>query len=406
MKKILLFLAPAFLITACGGEDNPGGDLSNARFSGNLLNSAGDTLYLVNISGGNGQPVVIDTAVTDAQGNFGFFNTIPSTGFYNLELNSNSFITLIIDTANPGKLKADAKNLAYSWTVEGSEDNTHFREFNDYATNFHKAKAGMVTTLQMMQKDFEMQANLLGDKKRIDSLEKVVAARFDSIQASAMQLDSNSRRFIHDFVMKHPASLANIPALYLQAEPQARDLLLDPYNNIDLFDTTLQSLKKKYPDAPNVLLLEKQVNSLRPLARGGLAPDIALPDPSGRMVTLSSLRGKVVLLDFWASWCPPCRAELPNVVDAYQKYHAQGFEVFSVSLDSDKAKWLDAIKTDKLSWPYHVSDLAYWKSSVVPLYSIQGIPLTFLLDKDGRIIARGLRGIELQNKLAEIFAKK
>ncbi|TND03189.1 MAG: peroxiredoxin [Bacteroidetes bacterium] len=407
MKNFLFFAIPVLALTACSGGDSAEHiDLTKASFRGQLKNSNGDTLYLVNISGGNGKPESIDTAYTDAQGNFGFMKPLPAAGFYNLEVGTKTFVTLILDPNRKEMLKADVTNMAYTWDVESSDENKYFKEFNDFATNFHKTKAGMVTTLQMMQKDYEMQVNLLRDKSKVDSLEKKISHSYDSIQMSAMKLDEDARNFITTFVLKHPASLANIPALYLPAEPQTRDLLLDPYNSIDIFDTTLKSLQAKYPDAPNVKLLAMQVQQIRPLANGAVAPDIALADPNGKMVALSSLRGKVVLLDFWASWCAPCRAELPNVVEAYKKYHGKGFEVFSVSLDADKNQWIQAIKNDKLSWPYHVSDLRQWQSSVVPVYGIQGIPLTFLLDKEGKIIARGLRGIALQDKLAEIFETK
>jgi peroxiredoxin len=135
---------------------------------------------------------------------------------------------------------------------------------------------------------------------------------------------------------------------------------------------------------------------------GDLAPEINLPSNKGKVISLSSLRGKIVLLDFWASWCGPCRQENPNVVKVYNKYKDKGFEIYSVSLDMDKGQWLHAIETDHLTWT-HVSDLGYWNSVVVPKYQISGIPATFLLDKEGKIIARDLRGEELDKKLAEVF---
>jgi thiol-disulfide isomerase/thioredoxin len=135
-----------------------------------------------------------------------------------------------------------------------------------------------------------------------------------------------------------------------------------------------------------------------------MAPEIALTNTSGGISKLSSLRGKVVLIDFWASWCQPCRAENPNVVKVYQAYRNKGFEVFSVSLDEDKTKWTDAIRKDGLLWNNHVSDLAGWKSSVVPLYQIQSIPFPVLINQEGKIIALGesLRGNGLESKLKSL----
>ena len=132
------------------------------------------------------------------------------------------------------------------------------------------------------------------------------------------------------------------------------------------------------------------------------APEIALPSPEGQMINLSDLRGKVVLIDFWASWCRPCRVENPNVVRVYNKYKDQGFEILGVSLDRDRAAWLDAIEKDNLTWP-HISDLKFWQSQAAQTYGVTAIPYTVLVDRDGTIIAERLRGASLEAKLAEIF---
>ena len=138
------------------------------------------------------------------------------------------------------------------------------------------------------------------------------------------------------------------------------------------------------------------------LGVGVAAPEIALPSPSDDTVQLSSLRGKIVLLDFWASWCAPCRHENPNLVRNYKKYKDKGFEIYQVSFDRTKSAWLKGIEDDKLDW-FHVSDLQYWNSIVVPVYNIQGIPMNYLLDREGKIMAHNLRGEQLGRKLEEIF---
>jgi peroxiredoxin len=147
---------------------------------------------------------------------------------------------------------------------------------------------------------------------------------------------------------------------------------------------------------------EEKVEAGTGINVGDKAPEIALPDPTGKIIALSSLRGKYVLIDFWSSWCGPCRRENPNVVKMYQTYKDKGFEIFGVSLDMNKEQWLQAIEQDGLTWT-HVSDLGYWNSVVVPQYQISGIPATFLLDKEGKIIARDLRGAELEAKLKEVL---
>ncbi|MCB0476862.1 MAG: TlpA family protein disulfide reductase [Crocinitomicaceae bacterium] len=138
-------------------------------------------------------------------------------------------------------------------------------------------------------------------------------------------------------------------------------------------------------------------------AYGAEAPDIVQNDVDGNERKLSDLKGKVVLLDFWASWCGPCRRENPTVVKLYQKYKDKGFTVFSVSLDTDKTRWMGAIKQDGLVWENHVSDLLGWKNTAAKLYGVGSIPSTFLLDKEGKIIGKNLRGFALEEKLKEIF---
>lgn len=149
---------------------------------------------------------------------------------------------------------------------------------------------------------------------------------------------------------------------------------------------------------------KQQIEAANPFARGKQVPDFTeLRTDGKKSMKLSDLRGQVVLLDFWASWCGPCRAENPNVVKNYQKYKDAGFTVMSVSLDSNKDKWLAAIQADQLIWPNHVSDLGGWNSKVAKLYGVQSIPFTVLIDKDGKVIATNLRGAALEQTLQQIF---
>lgn len=174
----------------------------------------------------------------------------------------------------------------------------------------------------------------------------------------------------------------------------------------DLHSQVVKALHSKYPE--HLLVKERYAVETSPATAtsiGAIAPDLAFPDPSGQIRKLSDLRGKVVLLDFWASWCRPCRGENPHVVAMYHKYHDKGFDVFSVSLDRDKANWEKAIMADGLIWPNHVSDLKYWSSEAARIYGVSSIPCTFLLDQNGRIIAKNLRGESLAKALEQLFGE-
>lgn len=148
--------------------------------------------------------------------------------------------------------------------------------------------------------------------------------------------------------------------------------------------------------------LQKQLDAMQAFLIGGTAPDFTQKTPEGTDLKLSDLRGKVVMIDFWASWCGPCRRENPNVVRLYNQYKSKGFEILGVSLDNTKDRWLQAIQQDGLTWK-HVSDLKYWQNEAAQIYGVRAIPQTVLLDAEGKIIARNLRGPALEEKLAELF---
>ena len=352
----------------------------------------GTIIYLDKLGSTNIEP--IDSMAIDEAGKFKIGSKSSSPEFYLLRSSSESFLTTMIEPGEKITIVAHTDSLNLPAVLSGSPG-----------------------TQLMIDYNIRLQETL----EQLGELNKVYEDNIDSPDLAAVMEDLDNRAqgilkemntYTRDYIDSNLPSLVCLMALYQQVVPQV--YVLNPEEDIEYFvrvDSTLFSL---YPDYEPVKFLHEQVATLvgtlqgqnimgDATGMGAVAPDFTLPDPEGTMVSLSSTRGKVVLLDFWAGWCPPCRAENPNIVSAFNKYGDKGFTVFQVSLDQDRDVWLNAIETDKLGQWYHVSDLKYWESEVVPLYGFNSIPTSYLLDVDGKIIASNLRGDALQAKLEEIF---
>ena len=373
MQKILISLSVILLLSFCDGNKKN----SSFQLKGTLSDSKAETLYLEKL--GSAKQVIIDSVILDENGNFEFTNYTPKIGFYRIKTNDKNFAMLVLDSADKVTITGSVKDLGNTFKVEGSSETTIFIEYN----NLSKSRD---IKLDSLNKAFQllMETNKM-DSKRMDSLSAIFEAPYNSIinQSNILMVDK---------ISKNTNMYSSIMAI------QA----LDPDKYSDLYKSLDAGLSKKFPNDKNVIMFHEVVERMLSTNIGQFAPEISLPSPDGKEIALSSLKGKLVLIDFWASWCGPCRKEMPNVVKIYSKFKNKGFEIYGVSLDQDKEKWMEAITKDGINWP-QVSDLKYWDNVAARIYNVQGIPYTVLIDKDGKIIAKNLRGQELEKKIAEVL---
>ncbi len=388
MQKILIPIL--FLIIALGCQSQKEADRKEFVIYGTLDNAENISVELDELT--TRDLIPLDSTRTDGQGGFSFRKSLDEAGFYILRVSRENTITLLIEPGETIHIRGNAEDLPLSYEVEGSEGSVLLAKLNQEL----RASHSRVDSLAKVFREIKYEDDFLERRQELD----LVYTR----------IFEHQQQFVKDFISNNPRSLASVIALY---QYFGNKLLLRESEHFEYFEMLSKNLSEVYPQNRHVRDLNRRVSQYKRnqlqrqmaeenLAPGNEAPEIVLPDPDGEPVALSSFRGNVVLIDFWAAWCPPCREANPKLKKLYEKFSLHGFEIYAVSLDRTREQWVQGIKEDGINWT-QVSDLRFWNSPVINLYNVQGIPYSVLIDQEGRIIDKGLSISELEEILNDML---
>ena len=385
--KLFFFFSICFYLIGCNNpKSNSKNNLpDNIQISGQILGAANQSIYLEAVSSKG--KIRLSETTTEVDGSFELKAHLKGLGLYQLTIGnkSNKSVPLTISPNDKIKIQANYVDFERLPIITGPSWapllTNYMRIFNDFAYNqLQLMNTPDLSEEQQLEQFFQF-------KKPLDD-------------------------YAISMLTKYPSN----PAAIVLTTTLTPAMGFEKWNpeNLVLLKKVAKAFSAKYPTAPITRSFTKQVfqiedaynqfkNPKNPSNIGTKAPEISLPNPDGQIMRLSELKGKVVLIDFWASWCSPCRAENPNVVNLYKKYASKGFTVFSVSLDSDVQAWKRAIKSDGLIWNTHVSDLKQWETPLIQQFKFNSIPYTVLLDKAGNIVGTNLRGNALEDKLISLL---
>lgn len=384
MKKYLFISLIFFLLIACNNSGNSQGNPTANKSTATVivkgkLNNLQKGWVVLEKFEDTGYKAIDSVEVKSKE--FVLKVNLSEPDFFNLNIFKRKPIPLVITEKDKELVvELDIKDDDIAYQVKGSKDSEYYTQLNDYIANLRKKETALVeqfrnakdeATQTKLQEEYMAMANESAKdvKKMIDAMKPSLVG----LTASSFLIPPDGNISDEDFEY-----LSNLAKTYKEKLPHSRFTV-------------------RFAD--QIAKFAAQKAKTAHLGIGKVAPEIDLLSPEGKNVKLSSLKGKLVLIDFWASWCGPCRRENPNVVKVYNQYKDKGFEIYGVSLDKDRNAWLKAIEQDGLTW-LHVFDQ---QSAAAQTYQVSAIPQTYLIDKEGNILAKNLRGKALENKVAEVL---